>query len=105
SRAGAPPAREPIIRQLRSRSETAHTGTVTWRLVNLLSTNHLRLVDRGAGRDAEAIREILSFFAAMANRATERRIRGDRHDDSRPIVRRIRQRSGVGVARGIEIIV
>jgi type VI secretion system protein ImpG len=103
--AGPTPPREPVIRQLRSRSETAHTGTVTWRLVNLLSTNHLGLVERGAGRNAEAVRETLSIFAEMADSATERRIRGVRHVDSRPIVRRIRQRSGVGVARGIEITV
>jgi type VI secretion system protein ImpG len=103
--AGPTPPREPIVRQLRSRSETAHTGTVTWRLVNLLSTNHLGLVDRGAGHNARAVRETLSLFAEMADSATERRIRGVRHVDSRPIVRRIRQRSGVGVARGIEITV
>jgi type VI secretion system protein ImpG len=103
--AGPTPPREPVIRQLRSRGETAHTGTVTWRLVNLLSTNHLGLVDRGAGSSAEAVRETLSIFAEMADSATERRIRGVRHVDSRPIVRRIRQRSGVGVARGIEITV
>lgn len=103
--AGPTRPREPVIRQLRSRSETAHTGTVTWRLVNLLSTNHLGLVERGAGRNAEAVRETLSIFAEMADSATERRIRGIRHVDSRPIVRRIRQRSGVGVARGIEITV
>jgi type VI secretion system protein ImpG len=103
--AGPTPPREPIIRQLRSRSETAHTGTVTWRLVNMLSTNHLGLVDRGAGRNAEAIRETLSVFAEMADSTIERRIRGIRHVDSQPVVRRIRQRSGVGVGRGTEITV
>ena len=45
------------------------------------------------------------MFADMADSVTERRIRGIRHVDSRPIVRRIRQRSGVGVARGVEITV
>jgi type VI secretion system protein ImpG len=103
--AGPTPPREPIIRQLRSRSETAHTGSVTWRLVNMLSTNHLGLVDRGAGRNAEAIRETLSVFAEMADSTIERRIRGIRHVDSRPVVRRIRQRSGVGVGRGTEITI
>jgi type VI secretion system protein ImpG len=103
--AGPTPPREPIIRQLRSRSETAHTGTVTWRLVNMLSTNHLGLVDRGAGRNAEAIRETLSIFAEMSDSTIERRIRGIRHVDSQPVVRRIRQRSGVGVGRGTEITV
>lgn len=103
--AGPTPPREPIIRQLRSRSETAHTGTVTWRLVNLLSTNHLGLVERGAGRNAEAVRETLSLFAETADSATERRIRGVREVDSQPVVRRLRQRSGVGAGRGIEITV
>jgi len=103
--AGPTLPREPVVTQLRSRSETAHSGTVTWRLVNMLSTNHLGLVERGAGRNAEALREILSMFAEMTDSVTERRIRGVRGVDSRPIVRRIRQRGGVGAARGIEITV
>ena len=41
--AGPTPPREPIVRQLRRRSETAHTGSVTWRLINMLSLNHLGL--------------------------------------------------------------
>lgn len=103
--AGPTLPREPIVTQLRGRSETAHTGTVTWRLVNMLSTNHLGLVERGAGRNARALRETLSMFADMNDAVTERRIAGVRNVDSRHIVRRIRQRGGVGVARGIEITV
>jgi len=102
---GPTPPREPIVAQLRSRSEVAHAGTVAWRLVNLLSTNHLGLVERGAGRNAQALRETLSMFAEMADAAIERRIRGVRDVDSRPIVRRIRQRTGIGAARGIEVTV
>ena len=102
---GPTPPREPIIGQLRSRGEMAHTGTVTWRLVNMLSTNHLGLVERGGGRNAQALREILSMFGELSDSVTERRIRGVRSVDSRPIVRRIRQRSGIGAARGIEITV
>jgi type VI secretion system protein ImpG len=103
--AGPTPPREPIVTQFRSRSEVAHTGTVAWRLVNMLSTNHLGLVERAAGHNAQALRETLSMFAEMTNAATERRLRGIRHLDSRPIVRRVRQRSGIGAARGIEIAV
>jgi type VI secretion system protein ImpG len=97
--------REPVVAQLRSRAETAFTGTVTWRLVNMLSTNHLGLVERGGGRNAQALRETLSMFADMNDAATERRIRGIRSVDSRPVVRRVRERTGVGVARGTEITV
>jgi type VI secretion system protein ImpG len=103
--AGPTRPREPVVAQLRGRGETAHTGTVTWRLVNMLSTNHLGLVERGAGRNAQALRETLSMFGEMSDAVTERRIRGIRSVDSRSIVRRIRQRSGVGAARGIEITV
>jgi type VI secretion system protein ImpG len=103
--AGPTPPREPIVAQLRSRGETAHTGAVAWRLVNMLSTNHLGLVERGAGRNAQALRETLSMFADMNDVVTERRIRGIRSVDSRPIVRRIGQRAGVGVARGTEVTV
>jgi type VI secretion system protein ImpG len=103
--AGPTPPREPIVKQLRSRSETAHSGTITWRLVNMLSTNHLGLVERGGGRNGQALRETMSMFAEMTDSVTERRIRGIRAVDSRPTVRRIRQRSGVGAARGIEITV
>ena len=103
--AGPTPPREPIVAQLRSRSETAHTGTVAWRLVNMLSTNHLGLVERGAGRNAQALRETLSMFADMNDAVTERRIAGVRNVDSRPIVRRLRQAGGVGTARGLEVTV
>lgn len=102
---GPTPPGEPVVSQLRSRGEMAHTGTVTWRLINMLCTNHLGLVERGGGRNAEALREMLSMFGEMSDSITERRIRGVRSVDSRPIVRRIRQRSGVGAARGIEITV
>ena len=103
--AGPTLPREPVVAQLRSRGETAHTGTVTWCLVNMLSTNHLGLVERGAGRNAQALRETLSMFADMNDVTTERRIRGLRTVDSRPVVRRVRERAGIGAARGIEITV
>ena len=48
---------------------------------------------------------MFSMFAELSDSVTERRIRGVRAVDSRPIVRRVRQRSGIGAARGIEITV
>jgi type VI secretion system protein ImpG len=71
----------------------------------MLSLNHLGLVEEGAGRNGQSLREILSLFADLADSATERRIRGVRSVDSRPVVRRIRSRAGLGAARGIEITV
>lgn len=103
--AGPTPPREPVVSQLRLRAETASTGVVTWRLINLLSLNQLGLVQRGAGGNGEALRELLSLFADLADSATERRIRGIKEVDSRPVVRRFPQRAGTGAARGLEITV
>lgn len=103
--AGPTPPREPIVSQLKLRSETASTGVVTWRLINLLSLNQLGLVQRGAGRNGEALRELLSLFADLADSATERRIRGIKSVDSRPVIRRFPQRAGTGAARGLEVVV
>ena len=103
--AGPTPPREPVVAQHRSRSETAHTGTVTWRLINMLSLNHLGLVERGAGKNGQSLKEMLSMFADLPDSATERKIRGIRSVDSRPVVRRVRERTGTGTARGTEVTV
>lgn len=103
--AGPTPPREPVISQHRSRSEVVYTGAVSWRLINMLSLNHLGLIERGAGRNGQSLREILSMFADLADGATERKIRGVRSVDSEPVVRRVRQRAGSGAARGTEITV
>ena len=71
----------------------------------MLSMNHLGLVQRGAGKNAISLREILSMFADLADSATERKIRGIRSVDSRPVIRRVRERTGIGAGRGIEITV
>ena len=103
--AGPTPPREPVLRNMRSRAETASTGSVAWRLINMLSLNHLGLLDRSAGHNAQALREILSLFADFRDAAVERRIAGVRSLGSRPIVRRVRRKTGVGMARGLEITV
>ena len=103
--AGPTPPREPVVAQLRTRSETAHLGTVSWRLINMLSMNHLGLVQRGSGKNAAALREVLSMFADLADSLTERKIRGVRSVDSRPMIRRVHERSGIGAGRGTEISV
>jgi type VI secretion system protein ImpG len=103
--AGPTRPREPVVSQMRSRSEISSIGVVTWRLINMLSLNYLGLVDRGAGKNAAALREMLSLFADFLDEATERKIRGLRSVDSRPVVRRIRERAGSGAARGQEITI
>lgn len=103
--AGPTRPREPVVAQMRGRAETLHAGAVSWRLVSLMSLNPLGLVQRGAGRGGAALREVLMLFADLADSAVERRIRGVRSVDSRPVVRRLRQRTGTGTARGTEVTV
>jgi type VI secretion system protein ImpG len=100
--AGPTPPRESIVNQI---GATNHEGTAAWRLINMLSLNHLGLIGRGTKNSAQGLREILSLFADMSEGIVERRIRGIVGIDSRPIVRRIRQDSGTGAARGLEITV
>ncbi len=97
--------REPVASIVRGRVENAHTGSTVWRLINMLTLNHLGLVEHGAGENAQALREILSMFADLADSAVERRIRGIKAVESRPVVRRVRHQGGIGPARGVEISV
>jgi type VI secretion system protein ImpG len=103
--AGPTPPREPVVAQQRSRSEIAYTGTVAWRLINMLSLNQLGLIERGAGKDGHALREMLAMFGDLADSATERKMRGVRSVDSSPVVRRVHRRGGSATARGVEITV
>ncbi len=96
---------EPVLTVLDGKGENASTGEVAWRLVSMLSLNHLGLIDRAAGDSAKALRETLVLFADLADNATDRKIRGVRSVDARPIVRRLRQAQGAAAARGLEIAV
>jgi type VI secretion system protein ImpG len=96
---------EPALTAIDGRGENASTGEVAWRLVSMLSLNHLGLIERAAGDGAKALRETLILFADLADNATDRKIRGVRSVDTRPIVRRLRQAQGAAAARGLEITV
>ena len=94
---------EPVLTSMAGKTEGASIGDVAWRVINMLSLNHLGLVQRAGGESAKSLKEILALFADMSDSATERKIRGVRSIDARPIVRRIRRADGVGAARGTEI--
>jgi type VI secretion system protein ImpG len=102
--AGPTPAREPCLTALDGKGMGISTGEVAWRLINMLSLNHLGLIDR-AGDGAMALRETLALFGDLADSATDRKIRGVRSLNVRPIVRRLRQAQGAAAARGLEITV
>jgi type VI secretion system protein ImpG len=101
---GPTAALEPAMTALEGKGEDASTGEVAWRLISMLSLNHLGLVDRD-GDGAKRLREMLFLFADLADAATDRKIRGVRGLIARPIVRRLRRPEGAAAARGLEIAV
>jgi len=103
--AGPTRPREPPMTAMAGKIETASTGEIAWRLINMLSLNHLGLVDRGPEEGAVALRETLMLFADLSDGATERRIHGVRGLQAKPIVRRIRTPQGAAAARGLELTV
>ena len=101
---GPTKALEPALTSVEGRGLDATTGEVAWRLISMLSLNHLGLVDR-ADDGAKALRETLVLFADLSDAAADAKIRGVRSLKTRPIVRRLRQASGAAAARGLEITV
>jgi type VI secretion system protein ImpG len=97
--------REPPMTAMAGKIESASTGEIAWRLINMLSLNQLGLVDRGPEEGAVALRETLMLFADLSDGATERRIRGVRSLHARPVTRRIRTPQGAAAARGLELTV
>jgi type VI secretion system protein ImpG len=95
---------EPALTSIEGRGLDASTGEVAWRLISMLSLNHLGLVDR-AQNGATALRETLVLFADLSDAAADAKIRGVRSVTTRPVVRRLRQASGAAAARGLEITV
>jgi type VI secretion system protein ImpG len=103
--AGPTPPRESIVTAERRQRRGAVPGGVAWNLVNILSLNHLGLVDRSPQDRAAGLRELLGLFADLSDVVSERRIRGVTGVSSRPITRRLRQANGFNAARGVEITV
>jgi type VI secretion system protein ImpG len=93
---------EPALTSIEGRGLDASTGEVAWRLISMLSLNHLGLADR-ADDGAKALRETLVLFADLSDAAADAKIRGVRSLTTRPTVRRLRQASGAAAARGLEI--
>lgn len=106
-RAVVPPSepREPILHAIADRSKASFAGENAWRLINMLSLNHLGLAQNRAGEGGRALKDILSLFADLTDSVIERRVRGIRNVASKPVSRRVRAMSGVAVARGLEITV
>ncbi|MDN3719127.1 type VI secretion system baseplate subunit TssF [Roseibium salinum] len=80
-------------------------GAIAWRLINILALNHTGLLHDAAGRDGGSFRDILSVFAPLSDNTADRQAQAVRSVSTRPVVRRLQQKSGTGVARGLEITI
>ena len=101
--AGPTRPREPAMTAMAGKTDGGSIGDVAWRLINMLSLNHLGLEARGASDSGRALRETLALFGDVADGATDRKIRGVRGLDTREVVRRVRYAQGAAAARGLEV--
>lgn len=99
------PPREPILNTVGDRTKSSFAGENAWRLINMFRLNQLGLVQNRAGGDARALKDVLTLFADLSDSVVDRRIRGIRSVDSRPVSRRVRAMSGVAAARGLEVTI
>lgn len=100
---GPTPPRAAIADLDHNDPRVGHHGEVMWRLINLLSFNHLGLKNRNAEDPAGGLRELLGLFADVGDSVTERMLRGITGIDSRPITRSLRRDDGYHAARGTEV--
>ncbi len=103
--AGPTPPREPVVGHRARGADGGAAGTVAWRLVRALSVNHLGFSGRSPEENAEGLRDVLSLFADLSGLATRRAIAGVKRLEARPVVRRIRGRTGAAAGRGLEVTV
>jgi type VI secretion system protein ImpG len=78
-------------------------GPVAWRLLNLLSLNHLSLADTNPTEGALALRELLSLFAQGADAGLQRQVEGLRSVALKPVVRRHPAPGPIAFGRGLQI--
>ncbi|WP_342362958.1 type VI secretion system baseplate subunit TssF [Terrarubrum flagellatum] len=91
--------KEPLLYQKHGFGLDVGAGPTAWRLINMLALNHLGLTRA----DGQALREVLSIFADLSDTVLERRVRSVRAISTRPVIRRLAARTGVGAARGLEV--
>jgi len=83
--------------------ESHPEGESAWRLVDHLSLNYLSLVDADDGRGAEGLRDLLTLYGDVGDRAVRKQVEGVVSVDSRAIMRRVPSPGQLAFARGIEV--
>ena len=103
--AGPTQPRPPLLSYNERLGVEGHVGAIAWRLINVLALNHTGLVHDAAGKDGRSFGDILRLFAPLSDNAADRQAQSVRAVSTRPVVRRLQQKSGTGVARGLEVTI
>ncbi|TYC50447.1 type VI secretion system baseplate subunit TssF [Rhodobacterales bacterium] len=103
--AGPTSPRPPLLSYNERLGEEGHVGAIAWRLINILALNHTGLIHDGAGEDGRSFRDLLSVFAPLSDNSADRQAQSVRGVSTRPVVRRLQQKAGTGVARGLEVTI
>lgn len=103
--AGPTAPRPPLMSYNERLGENGHVGAIVWRLINILAMNHTGLIHDAAGKDGRSFRDILSVFAPLSDNASDRQAQSVLAVSTRPVIRRLQQKNGTGVARGLEITI
>ncbi|CEE90052.1 conserved hypothetical protein (probable component of SST VI cluster) [Xenorhabdus nematophila str. Anatoliense] len=78
-------------------------GSATWKLISQLQLNYLNFMDKGDEQGTQALRQLLSLYANLADPAITRQINGIRHCSLKTVYRRVPEPGPIVFARGVSI--
>lgn len=99
----APVARIDVVAGPSRPLSAVRAHKANWQLVNLLSLNHLSLLESDAVEGAQALRELLRIFAMSQDASTQAQIEGVRHVSLQPVVRRHPTPGPLAFGRGVQV--
>lgn len=99
----APVARVDVLKGPSRPLSALRDGRVAWRLINLLSLNHLSLLDSSVEEGAAALRDLLRLQVREADDAQLRQVEGVRAVRTRPVTRRLPLPGPIAFGRGVQI--
>lgn len=78
-------------------------GSVSWKLISQLQLNYLNFMDKDEEQGTQALRQLLSLYANLAEPAIIRQINGIRHCSLKTIYRQVPEPGPIVFARGVSI--
>ncbi|CDH23234.1 type VI secretion system baseplate subunit TssF [Xenorhabdus bovienii] len=78
-------------------------GAVSWKLISQLQINYMNFMDQNQEEGTQALRQLLSLYADLAEPAVVRQINGIRHCSLKEVYRRVPDTGPIVFARGVSI--